>query len=292
MKYVIIGASGQVGQEFAKCLPGERLHLLTHEQIDVTDRDSLARALDGVASRAVINLAAFHDVNGCESDWEQAFRVNAIGAGNVAHAAARRGCKAVFISTDYVFGLDGTRRAPYLESDPVGPLNVYGLSKVAGEHLVRAATPNHLVIRSSSLFGVATSRKGWTFPEMVLRRAVAGEPLRMVDDQYMTPTYTLDLVRSLIDLVEADATGTVHVTNGGGCSWYTLAMAALALAGIDKPIEKVSSEAFPSAARRPQYSRLESERMAAWGVPPMRGWEDALEAYMVEKGLIARGSRV
>lgn len=286
MKYVIIGAAGQVGQEFAKCLPAERLHPLTHEQVDITDPGSLARCLEGVDCRAVVNLAAFHDVNGCEQDPEKAFRVNAVGAANVARAARARGCTAVHVTSDYVFGLDAGRREPYVESDPVGPLNVYGASKVAGEHLVRALGPDHLIVRTSSLFGVATSRKGWTFPEMMLRRARAGEPLRVVSDQHMAPTYTLDLVRTMVALVEAGATGTVHVANGGGCSWHELATATLELAGVDRAVEPVSSDAFPSVARRPAYSRLGTERLPSLGVRPLRHWREALHAWLVEKGEI------
>ena len=286
MKYAIIGAEGQVGQEFAKCLPAESLVLLTRAQCEVTDAGSVAKCMESLECDVVVNLAAFHNVNGCEEDPVKAFEVNAVGAGRVAQAARRTGRKVVYFSSDYVFGQDATRRSPYVESDATGPVNAYGVSKLAGEHLIRAATDDHLIVRSSSLFGVVTSKKGWTFPEMIIRRAKSGEPLKVVNDQYMSPTYTLDLVRSVTALVDGGAAGTVHVTNGGGCTWHEFATAALEVAGIDRSIEPVSSDAFPSVARRPVYSRLDSERLGAPGAPEMRSWEDALQAYLTEKGVI------
>jgi dTDP-4-dehydrorhamnose reductase len=122
---------------------------------------------------------------------------------------------------------------------------------------------------------------------MILRRSLAGEPLRVVNDQYMTPTYTFDLVGTVIALLACGATGTVHVTNGGLCTWYDFARATLQIAGIDHPIEAVSSTMFPSAARRPAYSALASERLASWKVPPQREWQAALRAYLIEKGVVA-----
>lgn len=283
MKYAVIGAAGQVGQEFAKCVRPEDVIPLTHEQLDITDPAAIAKRLGELKCDVVVNLAAFHNVNGCEDDPNKAFAVNAVGAGHVAEAARRLGCKVVYFSSDYVYGLDTDRQTPYLEHDAVEPLNVYGASKVGGEQLVRVATQDHLIVRSSSLFGVITSKKGWTFPEMILQRARSGEPLRVVDDQYMSPTYTLDLVRTTVALVQAGATGTVHVTGGGGCSWHEFATATLSAAGIDYVIEAVGSDAFPSKARRPSYSRLDSTRLEALKVSNMRPWQEGLRAYLMEK---------
>ncbi|MHC4067363.1 MAG: dTDP-4-dehydrorhamnose reductase [Planctomycetota bacterium] len=286
MRLAVIGAAGQVGQEFTKCLAKDALVPLAREQVDVVDSASVDACIDRLDCEVIINLAAFHDVNGCESNIEKAFQVNAVGAGNVARAAAREGRKLVYFSSDYVFRGDVERRAPYRESDPPDPVNVYGVSKVAGEHLVRIATDNHLIIRSSSLFGVVTSKKGWTFPEMILQRAKAGEPLRVVNDQYMSPTYTLDLVREVMALLEAGATGTVHVTNASGCTWYDFAKATLDQAGVEHPVEPVDSDAFPAIARRPVYSRLDSERLESFGVEGLRDWRESLQAYLIEKGVI------
>lgn len=288
MKLAIVGAAGQVGQEFAKLVPASRLIPLTRERVDIADAGSVRRGLDDLDFDVLINLAAFHDVNGCEDDGEKAFRVNALGAYYLAQAAARKGRKIVFFSSDYVFGLEAGRNSPYTESDPVGPLSLYGASKVAGENLVRAATADHLIVRASSLFGVVTSKKGWTFPEMILKRARAGEPLRVVNDQYMSPTYTLDLVKTTLALLEKGASGTVHCANGGGCTWHEFAVKTLELAGVSHPIEPVGSDAFPARAKRPMYSRLGSARMASLGLPEMRPWPEALRAYLAEKGVVTK----
>jgi dTDP-4-dehydrorhamnose reductase len=288
--YIVIGANGQVGQEFARALASRGPLLLTHDQIEVSDPASVDRCLQGIECSAIINLAAFHNVNACEDDPEQAFSINAIAAARIAHAAHTIGCRVVYFSSDYVFGQNANRDSPYVESDPVAPLNAYAVSKVAGEHMVRAACANHLIVRTSSVFGAVTSRKGSTFPEMILRRARAGEPLRVVDDQFMSPTYAPDLAQTVIALLDAGATGTVHVTNGGACTWHEFACATLRLAGIDVQPEPVSSAAFPSPARRPAYSALASEQLAMWSVLPPRPWQAALEAYLAEKGELTQTS--
>lgn len=288
MKLAIVGSAGQVGQEFAKLVPTAQLIPLTRDRVDIADPHSVRRCFDELHFDVLVNLAAFHDVNGCEDDGEKAFRVNGLGACYLAQAAARKSRKVVFFSSDYVFGLDAHRKTPYVETDVVGPLSIYGASKVAGEELVRAATENHLIIRASSLFGLVTSKKGWTFPEMILKRATSGETLRVVNDQYMSPTYTFDLVKTTLALLEKNAAGTVHCANGGGCTWYEFAKTTLELAGVQHPIEPVSSDAFPAKAKRPMYSRLGSARMAALGLPEMRPWQDATRAYLIEKGVIAK----
>ena len=284
---LVIGSAGQVGQELAKCVSDEHLILLRHEDVDVSDMRALRCALDGRDYDVLVNLAAFHNVNECEDDVDRAFSVNAVGARNVAEVAKAAGKKVVFFSSDYVFGENGRRRTPYIESDQVEPINVYGVSKCAGEQLVRATTPNHLIVRSASLFGVVTSRKGWTFPEMILGRAEQGQPLRVVDDQYMSPTYTFDLASTVVRLLDQDARGTIHITNDGGCTWFDLATATLELAGLPCPVQAVDSSAFPSKARRPIYSVLASKRLESFDVPPVRHWREALHAYLIEKGVIA-----
>jgi len=225
-------------------------------------------------------MAAYHDTNAAETDPARTFAVNAVGAFYVARACAAHGKKLVFASTDYVFGRDATRTTPYVESDPTGPVNVYGVSKAAGEDLVRAVCENHLIIRTSNLFGGASARKGWTFPEMVVHRATAGEALKVVSDQVMSPTYVPDLVVATLDLLERDARGIVHLSNSGECSWYDYARRILDLMGIRHPVMACRGADFPSPAQRPAYSAMASERLAEYDLPPMRPWEKALEAYV------------
>lgn len=284
MRYLVVGLAGQVGQEFAKLVPEQRLQSLEHDTLDVADRRSVMRELERREFDVVVNLAAFHNVNACEEDSARAFAVNAQGAHNVSLAAAKLGKKIVFVSSDYVFGGRQPRSEPYLESDVPVPLNVYGVSKTAGESLVRLSNPDHLIVRTASLFGRATSRKGWTFPESMIRKARAGERLRVVDDQVMTPTYTLDLVRRITQLIDSDARGLVHVTNGGACSWHELAEATLELAGIGVPVQAVMSAEFPSTAKRPAYSALASERWKTLEMNPLPHWRQALANYLMEIG--------
>jgi len=286
MKLAVIGSAGQVGQEFSKLVDADQLVLLTRDQIDITDPASVEDCVANTDAEVFVNLAAFHDVNGCEEDAQKAFQVNALGAYYVAQSAAIHGRKVVFFSSDYVFGQQTSRDKPYVENDPVGPLSVYGASKVAGEQMVAIAALDSLVVRASSLFGVVTSKKGWTFPEMIMQRAQSGQPLRVVNDQYMSPTYTHDLVSTVLSLIKANATGIVHVSNADGCTWYEFAKETLKLAGMDYDIEPVDSDAFPSKARRPNYSRLDSQRLTNFDVPEPRHWREGLQAYLAEKGVI------
>lgn len=283
MKLAIIGGYGQVGQEFQKHVPSGDLILLSHDQIEVADEDSVRSCLEGFDFDVVINLAAFHNTNQCEKYKEKAFLVNCIGAHNVARVSHDLNRKVVFFSTDYVFGLDSCRDTPYLESDIVAPVNTYGASKAAGEMMVRTLNKNHLIVRSSGLYGVVTSKKGGTFPEKMYKMAQAGEPVRVVNDQVMSPTYTYELAERTIAFLEKDVTGTIHIAGRGECSWYEFARATLELLGIDYEIEPVSSSVFPSEANRPRYSVLGSMFFEKYRVKPMSFWKEALKKYVFEK---------
>jgi dTDP-4-dehydrorhamnose reductase len=284
MKLALIGGYGQVGQEFQKYISPENLVIFSHEQIEVGDLESVNSALARIDCDVVINLAAFHNTNQCEIEKEKAFLVNSIGAYNVAKISQEMNIKVVYSSTDYVFGLDPKRDKPYVETDVIAPLNIYGASKSAGEMMVRAMNKDHLIIRTSSLYGAVTSKKGWTFPEMIYNKARKGEPLKVVDDQIMSPTYTNELVKTLIEFLRKDASGTIHVAGGGQCSWYEFACETLRLLNIDHEIESVSSSFFPSKAERPKYSVLSSIFFEDFKVDPMSNWKEALKQYLIEKG--------
>lgn len=286
MRVILIGADGQLGQEIRKHMQASNCTGLTHADIEVTDRASVEAALDSVKGDVVVNLAAFHNVNACEIEAERAFAVNAVGAYHVAHAAHERNMAYVLLSTDYVF--DGTQREnPYTEADQPHPINIYGASKLAAEQLVQMVHNRAFIIRTASLFGVGTSKKGWTFPELMLRKATNGEPLRVVDDQICSPTYARDLAETILTLIGTEAYGLYHVTNAGQCSWYELARTTLDLAGVDAEITPVPSTEYPTAARRPSYSALTSVRLHACNVPSLRPWTDAVRAYLIDKGVIA-----
>lgn len=286
MKTLVIGASGQLGQDLMRVL-GEEAIGLGHGDFDVTDGVGVSRIVRVHEPDWVINTAAFHRVDDCELNPTLAFAVNATGAGNVARAAAEIGAGVVFYSTDYVFGGEGRpRHDPHTESSLPDPLNVYGISKLAGERMVMNGNPRHLVIRSAGLYGTATSRKGWTFPELMATKGKNDGWVKVVTDQALSPTYTHDLAETTRALMEREARGLFHLTNGGECSWFEFARATFDITGIAVNMEPATTVTGERRARRPPYSALESERLAETGVPPMRPWREALAHYLNAKGLI------
>ncbi|MDP3938147.1 MAG: dTDP-4-dehydrorhamnose reductase [Deltaproteobacteria bacterium] len=283
----ILGATGQLGSDIVRAAAAASVEhaALGHDEVDVTDFPSLERAFSRLQPSVVVNSAAFHQVDRCEEDPAEAYRVNAVGALLVARAARTAGARCVYVSTDYVF--DGKREAgsAYDEDDPVAPLNVYGASKAAGEQLVAQALEDHLVVRVSSLFGVAGARgKGGNFIETILKKAREGGPLKVVNDQWMTPTSTADAGAAIIRLATGDARGVVHVTNPEQCTWHAFASEAVALAGLTVPVEAVPAATFPSKVRRPRNSALDTGRLSKLLGAPLPRWRDALRAYLAAKG--------
>jgi dTDP-4-dehydrorhamnose reductase len=286
VRTLVIGSSGQLGQDLMRRL-GNHVTGLTHAEIDVTDGVGVSRIVRDYEPDWVINTAAFHRVDDCELNPALAFAVNAVGAANVARAAAEVGAGVVFYSTDYVFGGEGRpRHHPHTESSLPDPVSVYGVSKLAGERMVMNANPRHLVIRTAGLYGFATSRKGWTFPELMVSKGRAEGWVKVVTDQALSPTYTHDLAETTLALIEQEARGLFHLTNEGECSWFELAQATFDIAGIAVNMEPSTTAIGERRARRPPYSALTSERLPETGVPPLRPWRDALEHYLNAKGLI------
>jgi dTDP-4-dehydrorhamnose reductase len=290
VKTLVIGSSGQLGHDLMKSF-GEKTVGLTHTDIDVTDGVGVSRIVREQEPDWVINTAAFHRVDDCELNPALAFAVNAVGAANVARAAAEIGAGVVFFSTDYVFdGEARPRHDPHLESSKPEPRNIYGVSKLAGEHLVMNANPRHLVIRSAGLYGTATSRKGWTFPELMVSKGRSDGWVKVVTDQALSPTYTRDLAETTRALMEREARGLFHLTNEGECSWYEFAQATFDIAGIAVNMEPTTTVTDERRAKRPSYSALASDRLADVGVPPLRPWRAALEHYLKAKGLVTTTS--
>jgi dTDP-4-dehydrorhamnose reductase len=193
----------------------------------------------------------------------------------------------VHFSTDYVF--DGRKRAPYVEADPPNPLNVYAVSKLAGEFFVRALTEKHFLIRTCGLFGEASSReKGYNFVDRMIALAEARKPLRVVDDQWVTPTSTAELAERTSGLIRTDQYGLFHLTSEGQCTWFRFAQELFTLLDKRPLLEPVSSMAFAAKARRPPYSVLENKRAREIGLKDFSSWNDALRAYLEKKGLMPR----
>ncbi|MFC1915618.1 dTDP-4-dehydrorhamnose reductase [Chloroflexota bacterium] len=290
MKVMVIGANGQLGADLCQELNSVELVPLKHSDIEVADMDSIRQAFSEHRPEVVINTAAFHRVDDCESDQDKAFLVNTRGAGNVAVSAQESGAKLVYISTDYIFGGESKpRTTSYTEFDTPVPPNVYGRSKLAGEGLVKHLCHRYFIIRTSGLFGVAgSSGKGQNFVETMLRLAKEKSELRVVDDQIFSPTYTKDLAGKIAQLINTKDYGIFHVTNRGACSWCQFAVEILNLVGSKTPVIPITSAEYPQAARRPAYSVMDNCHLRLIGMDDMRPWAEALRDYMVAKGHIIK----
>jgi dTDP-4-dehydrorhamnose reductase len=286
MKILITGANGQLGFDLCRTLTDDELIPLTHTECDITSLQSVKDAFMKYRPDIVINTAAYVRVDDCEDHQDDAFRVNALGARNVAVACEGTGAKLVHISTDYVFG--GEEKAaniPYTEFDHPVPLNVYGKSKLAGEEMVRHLCRKYFVVRVSGLFGVAgSSGKGGNFVETILKLAKERNELRVINDQLFSPTYTLDLAKKITQLVSTEYYGIYHITNRGTCSWYEFSKEILKLAGLEIPVIPISSSEYPQRARRPNNSVLDNYNLRLLGMDDLRSWNDALKDYMRCKG--------
>jgi dTDP-4-dehydrorhamnose reductase len=278
MRYAVLGALGQLGRDLCPRLAGEVI-ALTRERADLTRPETVRATLTELRPDVVVNCAAYNFVDRAESEPEAAFAVNAWGVRALARICNDLGCLLVHFSSDYVFGLDEGRTTPYAEHDAPGPLSVYGLSKLAGEYLVRSLCPRHVVLRTCGLYGVwGSGGKGGNFVETMLRLASQGKPLRVVADQVCTPSYTADVAAATVALLETGRPGLYHRTNAGSCSWHDFAAAIFELAGVRADLTPITSREFGAAARRPGYSVL-----AAPGLPPLRPWREALAAYLQER---------
>jgi dTDP-4-dehydrorhamnose reductase len=289
MKVLLIGASGQLGSDILTTWTADAVTPVTHAGLDVTNGSAVLDAVREVRPDVVVNTAAFHRVDICEIESARAFAVNAEGALNVARAAAAAGAAVVFVSTDYVF--DGLTCAPYTEKCTARPRNVYGASKLAGEGLVAQANARHYIVRTSGLFGVAgASGKGGNFVETMIRLAREGKPIRVVADEALAQTSTLDLAVALRSLVESEMYGTYHVANEGGLSWFHFARMIFQALGLEPDLSPTSSREFGAKAVRPPYSVLASSRLGGLGIRMPR-IDDALARYLVAKGHTVRANR-
>jgi dTDP-4-dehydrorhamnose reductase len=286
MRYAVLGSAGQLGRDLCPRLPGEVIPLSRNASpsVDLARPESLRLIFDDVRPDVVINCAAYNFVDRAESEPSDAFAVNAWGVRELARLCRERDCLLVHFSTDYVFGLDEGRRQPWSENDAPGPVSVYGLSKLAGEYLVRASCPRHFVIRTCGLYGVwGSGGKGGNFVETMLRVAGQGKPLRVVSDQICTPSYTVDVAETTLALLRADHSGLYHVTNSGSCTWHELARTIFELSGVPASLTPIPSSEYPTPARRPRYSVLDHAGLRALGIPSPRPWREALADYLRER---------
>ena len=290
-RYVVIGAAGQLGFDLVRtfALPGE-LVSLGRADLDLLDAARMRQVLRALRPTHVLNTAAYNQVDRAEDDRAGAFTLNAEAVGALAEVVQELSATLVHFSTDYVF--DGRKGSPYVEEDEPDPIGVYGESKLAGERLARARCERTFVVRVCGLFGIARSRgKGGTnFVETMLRLAGEGTPIRVVSDQVLTPSGTLDLARKVWQVVATGVYGTWHLTNAGQTSWYDFAREVFRLTGLRPDLRPVTAAEYGARARRPAYSVLAHGRLAALGLDDLRPWADALRAYVLARGEAAGAS--
>jgi dTDP-4-dehydrorhamnose reductase len=282
MRIVVIGAAGQLGSELMSAFAEHRPIGVDHKLFDIEVPAAMAKMLLAYRPELVINTAAFHNVELCETHPERAFAVNALAVDGLAAQCAAYGETLVHISTDYVF--DGSKSTPYAETDAPNPISAYGISKYAGELLVRRHTSQAYVVRTSGLYGVrGSSTKGYTFIDRILTQAAEGKPLRVVTDVTFSPSYAGHVASAIRDIVATKRYGTYHVTNTGHCTWYEFAMEALRQAGYDIAIEPTLSANFPSIARRPAFSALANTALIEAGIRITPSWQDGIMDYLKQK---------
>jgi dTDP-4-dehydrorhamnose reductase len=283
MQILVTGANGMLGGDLVPLLAARyEVRACGHADCDITDQVAVSRVFAEFSPQLIINCAAMADVDGCEREPVSAMAVNARGAGNVARAAESIGARVVHLSTDYVF--DGSKRTPYVESDPVNPLSVYAHSKLEGERMVlySASAPSpHLILRTSWLYG----RHRTNFVDKTVANARAGKPIVAVTEQVSCPTWTLHLAETIMELVEKPASGILHLAGSGYCSRYEMAeyvVSQLDTKSLPKPAEIVATswEKINPPARRPAFTALSSTRFTELGITPLPDWRSALSEYL------------
>jgi dTDP-4-dehydrorhamnose reductase len=278
---LILGGGGQLSSELESLL-GTQARAFAHAQLDICDREAVDRAYLDVQPDVVFNCAAFHNVDVCEHEPGLAWQVNV----EAVQQLASRGVPLVHVSTNYVF--DGRREEPYGERDLPSPQSVYALTKLAGEYAALAYGSQTLVVRSAGLYGMhGSASKGGNFVQRMIARAREQGSLRMVSDQRLQPTFTADLAAAILAAVKTQATGIVHLTATGDCSWFEFTVAIMELAGIDVPMEPVHTTVPSGGADRPLNGVLSRPRADELGVPELRPWRESLRKYMTLAGFAA-----
>lgn len=284
-KVLVFGGSGQLGSQIARRWNDDEVIAPARSDVNIEDRDAVERAIAQTQPDTVVNCAAYNDVPAAEKDPQRAFAVNAFAVAALAEICARRSVLFVTFSTDYVF--DGALGRPYVETDAPRPLNAYGMSKLGGELFTLGQHARSYVVRTCGVYGTGVSTsKGYTFINRILERAKAGERLRVVDDQTISPTYAGDLADGVRVLIGSAAPfGLYHMVNEGAVTWYDFAVEALRQAGIPCEVEPVSSAEFSGGVRRPAFSALENARLhqVNIGMPP---WREGLSAMLRDKGAV------
>ena len=282
MKIAVIGGNGQLGSDVVRAFTGngDEACALTHEDIELSDLDSVTKCVRELGPDVIVNTAAMHHVENCEREPQKSFAVNALGARNLAIVARDTQAILMHVSTDYVF--DGSKRAPYVEEDAPLPLNVYGSSKLAGEHFVRTLLPKHFVLRTSAIYGKSPCRAkgGLNFVELMLKLARERGEVRVVDSEFVTPTPTPQLAQQMVFLSRSEAYGLYHATAEGSCSWFEFAREIFDATKTSVKLTVANAGDFPVKVPRPTYSVLENSGLKSRGLNIFEPWQNGLRDYL------------
>jgi len=278
MRVLVTGAQGQMGTDMVLCLEHHpaQYQVFGYGRIalDITNVSQVANIFEQVKPDVVIHTAAYTQVDQAETDRDRAYAVNALGTRNLVVEAEKFGAKFVYLSTDYVF--DGQKGTPYSESDRTNPQSVYGQSKRAGEEFVLSLSSKYFIVRTSWVYG----KYGANFVKTMLKLGSEGKPLKVVDDQFGSPTYTVDLARFFEQLIETERYGIYHATNSGSCSWYEFAKKIFEVAGMKVEPSPCTTADFPRPAPRPAYSVLEHAGIKHNGFKDLSPWQEGLKDFL------------
>ena len=285
----VTGAAGQLGRELCRLL-GPRGTGLPRAALDISQPQQVQAVLERLRPAAVINCAAWTAVDRAETEFPAALEANAIAVQHLADACRTIGCRLVQVSTDYVFGADASRTTPYAETDPPGPLNGYGRSKLAGEEAARSWV-NHQIVRTCGLYAAGEQGpvRGRNFADTMLVLARDRPEVRVVADQFCTPSYVPHVAEAILALLESDATGTFHLTNAGSTSWHGFARELFQQAGLPTGAVPIAASEYPSPVVRPAYSVLDAGRLGGLGIF-LPSWQKGIAAYLAAQTGGGQGS--
>lgn len=278
MKVAVTGANGQLGQDVVIELTnkGHEVFAADRSILDITDETAVKNYIEKVKPEVILHCAAYTNVDKAEEDEDTAYQVNALGTKYLAQAASVVGSKMIYVSTDYVF--DGTSTSPYEVDHPTSPLGVYGKTKLAGEQFIAENLYQHFIVRTSWVYGT----KGNNFVKTMVRLGQERESIGVVHDQVGSPTYTVDLARFMLSLMETEKYGIYHASNTGVCSWYEFAVEIFNQSKIKVEVNPLTTEEFPRPAARPKYSVLSKSKITEEGFEQLPDWRIALTAYFQE----------
>ncbi len=282
MKVAVIGGNGQLGSDIVRVLLENDYEIfpLTHNDIEVSERDSVFTVLKSLRPNVIINTAAFHNVPQCEKEPDKAYKVNSYGPEYISEVSNDLNSLFIHFSTDYVF--DGKKRAPYTEEDKPNPLNIYAKSKLVGEKKVQDIAEKFYILRVAGLYGETPSRvKGYNFVTLMLKLSKERDELRVVDDEITTPTWTKEIAYQVKELIEKQPDfGLYHATAEGECSWYEFAREIFKLKEVKVNLKKALPGEFSTEVERPKYSVLENEKLKKLSINSFRHWRDGLKDYI------------